>query len=119
MELKNQHKLPYYTTPLLHHLTIPPSPLSIHFPLIKPPIPPINNLLHISNYLLLQYPQPLHIFHQQQIPSQSIQLTQPKKHHTITTLHPQQPPFLHTHILITNPKHPIPLRPLIPRDFSQ
>ncbi|WP_260843634.1 phenylalanine--tRNA ligase beta subunit-related protein, partial [Staphylococcus epidermidis] len=65
------------------------------------------------------YPQPLHIFHQQQIPSQSIQLTQPKKHHTITTLHPQQPPFLHTHILITNPKHPIPLPPLIPPHFSQ
>ncbi|WP_398573784.1 phenylalanine--tRNA ligase beta subunit-related protein, partial [Staphylococcus epidermidis] len=62
IQLKNQHKLPYYTTPLLHHLTIPPSPLSIHFPLIKPPIPPINNLLDISNYLLLQYPQPLHMF---------------------------------------------------------
>ena len=43
-------------------------------------------MVDISNYVLLEYGQPLHMFDQEQIGSQSIEVRQAKKDETMRTL---------------------------------
>ncbi|WP_392396578.1 phenylalanine--tRNA ligase beta subunit-related protein, partial [Staphylococcus capitis] len=48
-----------------------------------------------------------------------MQIKQTNSNERMTTLDNPQPHLLHSHILITNPNHPIPLPRVIPPHFSQ
>ena len=66
-------------------------------------------MVDISNYVLLEYGQPLHMFDQEQIGSQSIEVRQAKKDETMRTLDGEERRLLDTDIVITNGKDPIAL----------
>ena len=69
-------------------------------------------MVDISNYVLLEYGQPLHMFDQEQIGSQSIEVRQAKKDETMRTLDGEERRLLDTDIVITNGKDPIALEVL-------
>lgn len=119
IEVKNEDKVPYYSTRVVHDVTIGPSPVWMQFRLIKAGIRPINNVVDISNYVLLEYGQPLHMFDQEQIGSQSIEVRQAKKDETMRTLDGEERRLLDTDIVITNGKDPIALGGVMGGDFSE
>ena len=119
IEVKNEDKVPYYSARVVHDVTIGPSPVWMQFRLIKAGIRPINNVVDISNYVLLEYGQPLHMFDQEQIGSQSIEVRQAKKDETMRTLDGEERRLLDTDIVITNGKDPIALGGVMGGDFSE
>ena len=56
------HKCPYYTGRMATNLTIKESPEFIKKRLLVAGMHPINNVVDISNYVMLEFGQPLHFF---------------------------------------------------------
>ena len=65
---------------------IQPSPLWMQMRLIKSGIRPINNVVDISNYVLLEFGQPIHMFDYDKIGSTEIVTRYAKDGETMTTL---------------------------------
>ncbi|HEA3998186.1 phenylalanine--tRNA ligase subunit beta [Staphylococcus aureus] len=117
--IENEDKVPYYSARVVHDVTIEPSPIWMQARLIKAGIRPINNVVDISNYVLLEYGQPLHMFDQDAICSQQIVVRQANEGEKMTTLDDTERELLTSDIVITNGQTPIALAGVMGGDFSE
>ncbi|HCY0929742.1 phenylalanine--tRNA ligase subunit beta [Staphylococcus aureus] len=117
--IENEDKVPYYSARVVHDVTIEPSPIWMQARLIKAGIRPINNVVDISNYVLLEYGQPLHMFDQDAIGSQQIVVRQANEGEKMTTLDDTKRELLTSDIVITNGQTPIALAGVMGGDFSE
>lgn len=117
--IENEDKVPYYSARVVHDVTIERSPIWMQARLIKAGIPPINNVVDISNYVLLEYGQPLHMFDQDAIGSQQIVVRQANEGEKMTTLDDTERELLTSDIVITNGQTPIALAGVMGGDFSE
>ncbi|HDE0034671.1 TPA: phenylalanine--tRNA ligase subunit beta [Staphylococcus aureus] len=117
--IENENKVPYYSARVVHDVTIEPSPIWMQARLIKAGIRPINNVVDISNYVLLEYGQPLHMFDQDAIGSQQIVVRQANEGEKMTTLDDTERELLTSDIVITNGQTPIALAGVMGGDFSE
>ncbi|MBL7572975.1 phenylalanine--tRNA ligase subunit beta [Staphylococcus saccharolyticus] len=117
--VNNKDNVPYYSARIVHDVTIAPSPVWMQARLMKAGIRPINNVVDISNYVLLEYGQPLHMFDQDQIGSEIIEVRQAKHDETMTTLDDVERKLLDSDIVITNGTEPIALGGVMGGDFSE
>ncbi|MCE5089428.1 phenylalanine--tRNA ligase subunit beta [Staphylococcus devriesei] len=119
VSVNNPEKVPYYSARIVKNVTIAPSPIWMQARLIKASIRPINNVVDISNYVLLEYGQPLHMFDQNNIGSQEIVVRQAQTDETMTTLDNSERTLVDTDIVISNGKEPIALAGVMGGDFSE
>ncbi|HCU7168180.1 TPA: phenylalanine--tRNA ligase subunit beta [Staphylococcus aureus] len=119
IENEDKDKVPYYSARVVHDVTIEPSPIWMQARLIKAGIRPINNVVDISNYVLLEYGQPLHMFDQDAIGSQQIVVRQANEGEKMTTLDDTERELLTSDIVITNGQTPIALAGVMGGDFSE
>ncbi|MCI1159446.1 phenylalanine--tRNA ligase subunit beta [Staphylococcus aureus] len=117
--IENEDKVPYYSARVVQDVTIEPSPIWMQARLIKAGIRPINNVVDISNYVLLEYGQPLHMFDQDAIGSQQIVVRQANEGEKMTTLDDTERELLTSDIVITNGQTPIALAGVMGGDFSE
>ncbi|HCW9451404.1 TPA: phenylalanine--tRNA ligase subunit beta [Staphylococcus aureus] len=117
--IENEDKVPYYSARVVHDVTIEPSPIWMQAHLIKAGIRPINNVVDISNFVLLEYGQPLHMFDQDAIGSQQIVVRQANEGEKMTTLDDTERELLTSDIVITNGQTPIALAGVMGGDFSE
>ncbi|HDC9671069.1 TPA: phenylalanine--tRNA ligase subunit beta [Staphylococcus aureus] len=117
--IENEDKVPYYSARVVHDVTIEPSPIWMQARLIKAGIRPINNVVDISNYVLLEYGQPLHMLDQDAIGSQQIVVRQANEGEKMTTLDDTERELLTSDIVITNGQTPIALAGVMGGDFSE
>ncbi|HDE3538420.1 TPA: phenylalanine--tRNA ligase subunit beta [Staphylococcus aureus] len=117
--IENEDNVPYYSARVVHDVTIEPSPIWMQARLIKAGIRPINNVVDISNYVLLEYGQPLHMFDQDAIGSQQIVVRQANEGEKMTTLDDTERELLTSDIVITNGQTPIALAGVMGGDFSE
>ena len=117
--IDNPEKVPYYSARVVKNVTIAPSPIWMQARLIKAGIRPINNVVDISNYVLLEYGQPLHMFDQDHIGSQDIIVRQAKDKEVMTTLDNTERTLVDTDIVISNGQEPIALAGVMGGDFSE
>ncbi len=117
--IDNPEKVPYYSARVVKNVSIEPSPIWVQARLIKAGIRPINNVVDISNYVLLEYGQPLHMFDQDHIGSKEIVVRQAKDEETMTTLDNNERKLVDTDIVISNGQKPIALAGVMGGDFSE
>lgn len=111
--------VPYYSARAVVDVTIAPSPMWMQARLMKAGIRPINNVVDISNYVLLEYGQPLHMFDKDQIGSDAIVVRQAKQQEIMTTLDDQQRELQSSDLVITNGQEPIAIAGVMGGDFSE
>lgn len=119
VQVENEDKVPYYSARIVKNVHIAPSPEWMQARLMKAGIRPINNVVDISNYVLLEYGQPLHMFDQDHIGSKEIVVRQAHEGETMTTLDDQERQLQTNDIVITNGEKPIALGGVMGGDFSE
>lgn len=97
---------PYYGAFLIKDVEIAPAPLWMRNYLIAAGIRPINNVVDITNYVLLEYGQPLHAFDFDKFGSNEIVVRRAKEQETIVTLDGEVRTLSPDHLVITNGKEP-------------
>ena len=96
----------YYTSRIATNITIKDSPDFIQKRLLSVGMRPINNVVDISNYVMLEFGQPLHFFDYQKL-GNKIVVRNAKKNELITTLDNVERTLSKEDIVITNGKEPV------------
>lgn len=117
--VQDQEGVPFYTARVVKNVTIAPSPSWMQSRLMKAGIRPINNVVDVSNYVLLEYGQPLHMFDQDQIGSDQIVARYAHENEKITTLDNVERELLTSDLVITNGEEPIAIAGVMGGDFSE
>ncbi|ENH97040.1 phenylalanyl-tRNA synthetase subunit beta [Gracilibacillus halophilus YIM-C55.5] len=97
---------PYYGAFLVKDISIGPSPLWMRNYLMAAGIRPINNVVDITNYVLLEYGQPLHAFDYDQFGSDQVVVRLANEGETMVTLDEQERSLAPHHLVITNGDKP-------------
>ena len=99
-------KCPYYTCKMAKGVVIKESPEFIKKRLISAGMRPINNVVDISNYVMLEFGQPLHFFDKDKL-GDTILVRQAKENEPIKTLDGQDRILSTDDIVITDGKKPV------------
>ncbi|MED0656052.1 phenylalanine--tRNA ligase subunit beta [Anoxybacillus ayderensis] len=100
---------PLYAGRIVKNVKIGPSPLWMQARLMAAGIRPHNNVVDITNYVLLEYGQPLHAFDYDRLGSKEIVVRRAKAGETIVTLDDVERTLTEEHLVITNGKEPVAL----------
>lgn len=117
--VQDEEAVPFYASRIVKNVTIGPSPEWMQSRLMKAGIRPINNVVDISNYVLLEYGQPLHMFDQDHIGSEQIVARYAHEGETMTTLDDVKRTLTESDIVITNGTEPIAIAGVMGGDFSE
>ncbi|MFB5662941.1 phenylalanine--tRNA ligase subunit beta [Alteribacillus sp. HJP-4] len=110
---------PYYGAKVIKNVTIAPSPLWIQNRLTAAGIRPINNVVDITNYVLLEYGQPLHAFDLDRFGSKEVVVRRARNGESITTLDEENRTLTSDHLVITNGREPVALAGVMGGSFSE
>ncbi|WP_137743962.1 phenylalanine--tRNA ligase subunit beta [Robertmurraya siralis] len=100
---------PLYVAKVIKNVKIAPSPLWMQGRLMAAGIRPHNNVVDITNYILLEYGQPLHAFDYDRFGSKEILVRRAKAGEKIVTLDAAERILTEDHLVITNGIEPVAL----------
>lgn len=98
---------PYYAAFMVKDVEVAASPLWMQNYLLAAGIRPINNVVDITNYVLLEYGQPLHAFDYDLLGSKEILVRRAREGEEIVTLDDKTRRLTNENLLITNGKEGI------------
>ena len=96
-----------FTLALIEDITIKPSPSWMQERVLAAGMRPINNVVDITNYVMLELGQPIHAFDYDKIRDHKIIVRRAKERETLTTLDDKARSFSTSQLLITDPSGPI------------
>jgi len=102
VKVENSEDVPLYTAKIIKNVKVAPSPLWMQGRLMAAGIRPHNNVVDITNYILLEYGQPLHAFDYDRFGSKEILVRRANSGETITTLDDAKRTLSEDNLLITN-----------------
>ncbi|WP_079530474.1 phenylalanine--tRNA ligase subunit beta [Halobacillus hunanensis] len=106
VSVQDQEANPYYGAFIIKDVNVGKSPLWMQNKLTAAGIRPINNVVDITNYVLLEYGQPLHAFDYDRFGSKEIVTRKAEDGETIVTLDDQERTLTTDHLVITNGTKP-------------
>ncbi len=107
IEIKNKELCYRYTARVVKDVKIGPSPEWMQRRLAAAGMRPINNIVDITNYVMLEYGQPMHAFDLDKVEGQKIIVRTPKEGETIRTLDGQDRSLDPNMLLICDVNRPI------------
>lgn len=105
--IENEADNPYYGARIIKNVTIAPSPQWLQNRLMAAGIRPINNIVDITNDVLMTYGQPLHAFDYDRFGSNEVYTRRARDGETIVTLDGETRTLANDHLLITNGQDPV------------
>ncbi|MFC0522388.1 phenylalanine--tRNA ligase subunit beta [Pontibacillus salicampi] len=109
VNVENPELNPYYGAFVIRNITVGPSPLWMKNRLISAGIRPINNVVDITNYVLMEYGQPLHAFDYDRFGSKEIVVRTAVNGETFRTLDDEERTLSSDQLVITNGQQPVAL----------
>ena len=115
IEVADTNACPAYIGTVIENLTIAPSPNWLQWRLQGAGVRPINNVVDITNYILLEWGQPLHAFDRERLQqvagadNLTIGVRFAKEKETLTTLDGQERTLAPQNLLITANDKPVAL----------
>ncbi|WP_456278058.1 phenylalanine--tRNA ligase subunit beta [Bacillus sp. AK128] len=100
---------PLYVAKVVKDVKVGPSPYWMQSRLMAAGIRPISNIVDITNYILLEYGQPLHAFDYDKLGSKEILVRRAKAGEKIVTLDDVERTATEDHLFITNGEQPLAL----------
>ncbi|SFP71914.1 phenylalanine--tRNA ligase subunit beta [Salibacterium halotolerans] len=100
---------PFYGVKVVKNIVVGPSPQWMQNRLTAAGIRPISNVVDITNYVLLEYGQPLHAFDLDRLGSSEILVRRAGEGEEMTTLDGETRTLSSEHMVITNGKEPVAL----------
>ena len=96
-----------YQAIVMSEVKVESSPLWMQQRLLSAGIRPINNLVDITNYVLLEFGQPMHVFDYDKLNNQSIIVRQSKKGEQLLTLDGKNYELIEDTLVIADGKAPV------------
>lgn len=100
---------PYYAAFVIKDIEVKPSPLWMRNRLMAAGIRPINNVVDITNYVLLEYGQPLHAFDYDRFGTKEVVVRSAREGEQLTTLDGKERTLSAHNLVITNGTEPVAL----------
>jgi len=101
--------VPSYQIRVIENVKIQPSPRWLQNRLMNIGIRPINNVVDVTNYILMYYGQPLHAFDYDALKSQTIHVRRAHENEKLVTLDKEERSLSVEDIVITNGEKPVAL----------
>lgn len=109
VSVEDTNDAPSYQIRVIENVKIAPSPQWLQNRLMNAGIRPINNVVDVTNYVLMLFGQPLHAFDYDRLNSQEIVVRRAKAGETLVTLDDETRELTPEQIVITNGKEPVAL----------
>lgn len=109
---------PFYAARVVSDVKIGPSPRFIRERLRAMGVRPINNIVDITNYVMLEYGQPMHAFDLRYVEGNEINVRTATKNETIVTLDGTTRKLNENNLVIADNKNPIALAGVIGGEFN-
>lgn len=103
VEVAAPEACPYYVARKVTGLKIGPSPMWLKNRLRAAGVRPINNVVDVTNYVMLEYGQPLHAFDAQKVAEGRIVVRRARQGETVVTLDDQERTLEEGMLLICDP----------------
>ncbi|MBN8208545.1 phenylalanine--tRNA ligase subunit beta [Bacillus sp. NTK071] len=107
LHVENEDDNPYYGATVIKDVTIASSPQWLVNRLVSAGIRPINNVVDITNYVLLEYGQPLHAFDYDRFGSKEVVIRRATDGEKLVTLDDTERTLSSDHLVITNGSKPV------------
>ncbi|UTR15553.1 phenylalanine--tRNA ligase subunit beta [Salipaludibacillus sp. LMS25] len=98
---------PYYGATVIKGVKISESPLWLQTVLMNAGVRPLNNVVDVTNYVLLEYGQPLHAFDLDRFGSEKVVVRRATEGEHIVTLDETERTLTGEHLVITNGESPV------------
>lgn len=109
IEIEDPDDCPLYCARIIEDVKIHPSPAWMRHRLRAMGLRPINNVVDITNYVLLEFGHPLHAFDKDLLKGNKIRVARPKDRLTFKTLDEQQHAITIDDLLIWDSEDPVAL----------
>ncbi|MBM0067156.1 phenylalanine--tRNA ligase subunit beta [Alkalicoccobacillus gibsonii] len=109
VEVENKEETSYYEAVVIKDVKVGASPQWLQNRLMAAGIRPINNVVDVTNYVLLEYGQPLHAFDYDKLNSNEILVRRAKDGEELVTLDGQTRSLTGENLVITDGEKPVAL----------
>ncbi|MBN1779078.1 MAG: phenylalanine--tRNA ligase subunit beta [Candidatus Buchananbacteria bacterium] len=107
VEVKESKLCPRYQAVVMENIKVGPSPFWLQWRLSQAGIRPINNLVDITNYILLEFGQPMHVFDYDKLQGQKIVVRKAKAGEKILALDGKNYQLSADNLVIADAKDPV------------